>query len=201
MPISKSDKKYTYADYLTWSDDERWEVIDGIPYLMAAPSWEHQAISNDLPAQFNFYLRGKRCQVFTAPFDLCLPGPEESDKESTTVIQPDLLIICDASKLKGTGYFGVPELVVEIESSSSAKIDKIIKFNKYEKAGIPEYWIIEPVNKVISVFILQNKHYGRPQYYGIRDTDDNISENINDVIKVSIFPDLEIDLKRVFVRV
>jgi len=200
MPIPKSNKKYTYADYLTWSDDERWEVIDGTPYLMAAPSWEYQAISNDLSAQFNLYLQGKRCQVFTAPFDLRLPEPKKSDEESTTIIQPDLVIICDASKLKGTGYFGIPELVVEIESPSSAKMDKIIKFNKYEKAGVPEYWIVEPVNKVVSVFTLQDKYYGRPKYYGIRDTN-NVSEDINDVIRVSVLPDLEIDLKRVFARI
>lgn len=189
MPFPKAKEKYTYADYLTWPEGERWEIINGVPYMQAAPSWQHQAISGNIFGQFYEYLKDKSCQIFAAPFDLCIPELNERDEEISNVIsQPDIVIICDKSKLRKTGFFGVPELIIEIISPSTARMDKITKFNKFEKAGVKEYWIVEPEQKIVSVFVLQsNNRYGRP---------DVLSED--DQIVVSILPDLAIDLKPVF---
>ncbi|WP_088188834.1 Uma2 family endonuclease [Desulfosporosinus sp. FKA] len=189
MPIPESKEKYTYADYLTWPEGERWEIIDGIPYRQAAPTWQHQSISRELLRQLSNYLLHKTCQVFAAPFDLCIPELNETDEEISNVVsQPDIAVICDESKLRKTGYFGTPELVMEITSPSTARNDKLVKFNKYEKAGVREYWIVEPEIKIVSVFTLQNnKKYGRPDVF---------SEEGQ--ISVSIFPDLIIDLEPVF---
>lgn len=188
MPLSQEEKKCTYADYLKFPSDERWEVIDGIPYLQSAPTWQHQAVSIQLASQFNAYLKGKPCRVFTAPFDLCIPELDESDEEISNIIsQPDIVVVCDQSRLRKTGYFGVPSLIVEISSSSTARNDKLFKFNKFEKTGVKEYWIVEPDAKLVSVFILQNSRYGRPEIF-----------TETDKVEVSIFPDLVIDLSTVF---
>lgn len=188
MPIPHSDKKYTYADYLTWPEDERWEILDGVPYMQSAPTWQHQSVSRELMLQFGEYLRKKPCQVFAAPFDLRLPESEEKDEDITNVIQPDIVVICDNEGLKGTGYCGTPTLLIEITSPSTSKMERLYKFNKYEKAGVKEYWIVEPEGKIVSVFILQdNGRYGRPDVYSEEDE-----------IKISVFPDLTVDLKPVF---
>lgn len=188
MSIPQSDKKYNYADYLTWDEDERWEIIDGVPHMQSAPTWQHQSISVELVSQFNTYLKRSPCRVFAAPFDLCIPENAEADEEISNVVQPDIVIICDVTRLRKTGYFGIPSLIVEISSPSTARNDKLIKFNKYEKAGVKEYWIVEPENKLISVFTLQdNQRYGRPDVY---------SED--DEITVNSFSNTIIDLKPVF---
>jgi len=192
MSSSSEERKYTYADYLTWPEGERWEIIDGVPYMQAAPTWQHQAISVELTSQFNTYLKGKPCRVFAAPFDLCIPDYNEKDEEISNIIsQPDIVVVCDESKLRKTGYFGIPALIIEISSPSTIRIDKVLKFNKFEKAGVKEYWIVEPEGKFISAFTLQeNKRYGRPEIY----TDE-------DKIQVSGFPNLEIDLGTVFEKI
>lgn len=191
MPIFQNNakQKYTYTDYLTWPEGERWEIIEGIPYMQSAPTWQHQAISGDIFSQFYEYLKDKPCRVFAAPFDLCISEDNEDDEEISNLIsQPDIVVVCDESKLRKTGYFGVPSLIVEISSPSTARKDKILKFNKFEMAGVKEYWIVEPENKLVNVFFLQeNKRYGRPDIYSDEDK-----------IKVYTFPDLIIDLKSVF---
>lgn len=190
MPLPKENRKYTYSDYLTWPEGERWELIDGVPYLQAAPTWQHQAIVSNIITRFNTYLQDKSCFAFPAPFDLIL-GEEENDEDVTNILQPDVVIICDKSRLRKTGYFGVPELIIEVVSPSTSKMDRVFKFNKYEKAGVKEYWIIEPEGKFVSVFNLQNnKRYGRPETYTEEDT-----------MQVSTFSDLRIDLATIFATV
>lgn len=188
VPLSQENRKYTYSDYLSWPDNERWEIINGVPYMQAAPTWQHQAVSVELTSQFNTFLKGKTCQVFASPFDLRLPEGNEQDEDTTFVVQPDIAVVCDRSGLKGSGYYGVPTLIIEISSPSTAKSDKIWKFNKYEQAGVKEYWIVEPEAKLVTVFTLQdNNRYGRPESFTEEDN-----------VKVSVFPDLIIDLKPVF---
>lgn len=188
MSIPETNKKYTYADYLTWPENERWEILDGTAYMQSAPSWQHQSISSELHRQFANHLTNGPCRVFAAPFDLRLPELEENDEDVTNVLQPDLTVICDSSRLKGTGYYGIPTLVIEITSPSTGKMDRLFKFNKYEEAGVQEYWIVEPELKIVSVFVLQdNKRYGRPEVYAEDDS-----------IRVNIFPDLTIALDSVF---
>ncbi|MCB8817233.1 Uma2 family endonuclease [Desulfosporosinus shakirovi] len=190
MSLSKEKEKYTFADYLQFPDSERWEIIDGISYMQSAPTWQHQSISRELMLQFGEYLRNNQCQVFAAPFDLRLPEIEEKDIEEdvTNVYQPDLLVVCDNSRLRGTGYYGVPSLIIEILSPSTVRIDRLLKFNIYEKVGVKEYWIVEPDNKLVNVFVLEdNKRYGRIELY-----------TETDKVTVSIFPDLVVDLNKVF---
>ncbi|OLN33165.1 Uma2 family endonuclease [Desulfosporosinus metallidurans] len=188
MPLSKEAKKYTYADYLEFPDDERWEIIDGVPHMQSAPTWQHQTILLELATQLRNYLSDKECRAFISPFDLRLPKIDEDDEHATIVIQPDILVICDKSKLKGTGYCGTPELVIEILSPPTERIDRLTKFWAYEKAGVKEYWIVAPDTKIVSIFTLQdNNRYGRPELYTDADS-----------VEVSIFPDLAIDLSTVF---
>ncbi|AOY76002.1 Uma2 family endonuclease [Clostridium formicaceticum] len=187
MPLPKPEQKYSYADYLTWNENERWEIFDGVPYMQAAPTRIHQEISMELATQFHTYLKGKTCRVFAAPFCVRL-DIEKNDNDIKNVVEPDITIVCDGSKLDDRGCKGSPDMIVEILSPSTGKTDKLIKFNKYEKAGVKEYWIVEPDQKLVSVFLLQpNSRYGRPEIYSDEDT-----------ITISIFKDLEIDLKTVF---
>ncbi len=191
MPSQQENKKYTFADYLAWPENERWEIIDGVPIMPAAPTWQHQAISRELLTQFNNYLKDKSCQVFASPFDLRLPETNEKDEETTFVVQPDILVVCDKDGLKGTGYYGTPTLVIEITSPSTSRNDKVWKFNRYEQAGVKEYWIVEPDGKFISVFtLLPNNRYGRPESY-----------IETEVVEVSIFPDFTVDLKPIFEKI
>ncbi len=189
MPLSQDGKKYTYADYLTWPEDERWEIIDGVPYLQATPTPIHQEILTELVRQIANYLTHKPCKVYPAPFCVRLPlDHEKTENDIKNIVEPDITIVCDKSKIDEKGCNGAPDLIIEIISPSSIKKDRIVKFNKYEKAGVKEYWIIEPEEKIVSVFVLQNNQtYGRPKLY----TDDN-------KITVAIFPDLIIDLVDVF---
>jgi len=189
MQIPNEKKIFSYADYLTWPENERCEIIDGIAYMQAAPSPLHQEISGALFAQFYNYLLGKPCKVYHSPFCVRLTeGTEETNSDIRKVVEPDITIVCDKSKIDEKGCNGTPDMIIEVTSPSSIKIDRVLKFNKYEKAGVREYWIVEPEGKLVSVFVLQdNMRYGRPEIYT---EDDNI--------RVSIFPDLEIDLSIVF---
>lgn len=189
MPLLKKEKQYTYADYLSWSEDERWEIIDGVPYLHAAPSPTHQLVSGELHRQFANYLQGKTCKAYLAPFCVRLiNGDEKQNEDIKKVVEPDITIVCDKSKIDEKGCSGTPDLIIEVMSPSSIKHDRVTKFNIYEKSGVKEYWIVEPEGKIISVFILQsNDRYGRPEIY----TEDG-------KITVSIFPDLVVDLDFVF---
>lgn len=187
MPLPKPEQKYSYADYLTWDENERWEIIDGVPYMQAAPSRVHQEISGELYLQFGTYLKGKPCKVYHAPFCVRL-DIEKNDTDVKNVVEPDITIVCDSNKLDERGCKGSPDMIVEILSPSTGKKDRVDKFNKYEKSGVTEYWVVEPDQKIVSVFLLQNNsRYGRPEMY-----------TEEDKIKVSIFPELEIDLKPVF---
>lgn len=189
MALPQEDRLYTYADYLTWREDERVEIIDGVPYMQATPSPDHQLISGELFRQFANYLLGKSCKVYHAPFSVRLTkGDEKKDEDINKVFEPDITVVCDQSKIDKKGCNGTPDLIIEIISPSSIKHDRVTKFNQYAKAGVIEYWIVEPEAKLASVFILQSDgRYGKLEIY----TED---EKIN----VSVFPDLIVDLSTVF---
>lgn len=189
LPHKRQIKIYTYRDYASWPEEERCEIIDGVLYMQAAPSRIHQEILMELSRQIANYLAGKPCKVYPAPFCVRLPdGDEKSDKDIKTVVEPDISIVCDQSKLDEQGCIGAPDMLIEITSPSSVRKDRLEKFYKYEKAGVREYWIVEPEEKLVSVFVLgANNKYGRPDIY-----------TEGDEIKVSIFPDLIISLKGIF---
>jgi Uma2 family endonuclease len=190
MPQPQLERNnYNFGNYLTWSEEKRWEIIDGIPYMMTAPSRTHQEISMELTFQIRTFLNNKSCKVYAAPFGVRFPkGNEKSDQEIATVVEPDITVVCDQSKLDDQGCKGTPDFIIEIVSPSSVKIDMLNKFYLYEKEGVKEYWIVEPNGKIVTVFILgDNGRYGRPEVY----SEDN-------EIQVNVFKDLKINLKPVF---
>ena len=156
-PVLQEPVRFTYEDYCTWDDDERWELIDGIAYAMAAPSYIHQSISSSIHVQIGQFLRGKTCKVFSAPFDVRFNPNSKAD----TVVQPDIVIICDKSKHDERGGIGVPDMVVEILSPSSVTHDMLRKYGLYLKAGVREYWIVDPWEKIVITHVLQNGKYER----------------------------------------
>ncbi len=182
-------KTYTYADYLLWQFQERVELIKGyIMKMSPAPSMAHQRVSSNLTGVLYENMKRKPCSVFVAPFDVRLPI--KSVKKDSTVVQPDLCIICDESKLDEKGCNGVPDLMVEIISPNNSKHDVKTKFNLYQEAGVSEYWIIEPYDKIVFIYTLKDG-----QYVGLRP----FTEEEN--VESPLFPDLQIDLADVFYRV
>ncbi len=182
-------KTYNYSDYLLWEFKERVELIKGFIIKMSpAPSLGHQRVSQNLSGCFYENLKRKPCSVFVAPFDVRLPI--KSAKKDTTVVQPDLCIICDENKLDEKGCNGTPDLMVEIISPNNSKHDINTKFNLYKEAGVLEYWIIEPYDKLLLVYTLKDEEYiGLPPQ----------TEGEN--IKSPLFPELNIALEDVFYKV
>jgi Uma2 family endonuclease len=143
-------------------DDKRRELYNGFVQMMTpAPSRLHQRISSGIHGQFWNQLRKHKCEVYHAPFDVRFPSQygEISDDKIYTVVQPDITIVCDKSKLDGKGCIGSPELIIEILSHSSAKNDVEEKFKLYEENGINEYWIIHPNDQTATIFSLENGKY------------------------------------------
>ncbi len=149
-------KTYTYADYLTWQFTEWVELLRGKVAQMAGASRTHQSISRNLTAILYAHFRGQRCRLFAAPLDVRLTtaGPNAADDAITTVVQPDLLVVCDTAKLDERGCVGAPDWVIEILSPGTATRDWKAKFDLYEEAGVGEYWIVAPKERNISIFTL-----------------------------------------------
>ncbi|HOV13991.1 MAG TPA: Uma2 family endonuclease [Spirochaetota bacterium] len=183
------NEKYTYKDYLDFPENIRCELINGVIYNMSpAPRRYHQKISTRLLVKFFNYLENKPCEVYDAPFDVRLPlTKENSDFLINTVVQPDIVVVCDKFKLDDAGCLGAPDLIVEIISESTASKDLKIKFNLYEKVGVKEYWIVFPDEKIIQIFKLKNGEYGKPEVFGL-----------DDKIVVGLFPDLTIEVNDLF---
>ncbi len=189
MPLAeKMDKKYSYADYLVWDDERRWEIINGALYDMTpAPLEEHQAISGIIHGEFYIFFKDKPCRVYHAPFDVRFGLSSAEDSEINTVVQPDISVICDERKLDKRGAIGAPDLIVEILSPSTSHKDQSIKFNIYEQYGVKEYWIVDPGNKYIQIFILEKGKFRE---------DGLFEENSTAVSK--IFKGLKIPLSLIF---
>lgn len=151
-------KQYTYADYLKWEFSDRVELIKGfIKKMSPAPKRIHQDYSRNLTFAILEKIKNKPCKLYTAPFDVRLPIP--SKKKNSTVVQPDICIVCDKSKLDEAGCNGAPDLIVEILSPGNSKHDVDTKFSLYEEAGVKEYWLVEPVEKMVLVYSLQDGKY------------------------------------------
>jgi Uma2 family endonuclease len=168
----KKKEKYTYGDYLKWPDNIKCEIINGVVYDMApAPLRKHQAIARDILVQIAGFLKDKSCRVYAAPFDVRLPNKGVKNDQIDTVVQPDISVICDRKKLDERGCVGAPDLIIEIVSSGTASKDLKEKFALYERHGVKEYWIVQPEEKMIMVFIRgKNNEYGKPRVYSSEDT-------------------------------
>ncbi|MFP3043157.1 Uma2 family endonuclease [Treponema primitia] len=182
LPLEKS--YYTYADYLEWDEDVRAEIIDGEVFMLATPDLTHQIISRALFRQIDAFLNGKPCQPFYAPVSVRL-HPVEDDSDDT-VFEPDIIVVCDPSKLDKRGCNGAPDLVIEILSPSTARHDKVLKFNKYQDAGVREYWIVDPDTQSVQICVLENGRY--------------ILSSFDDTgtAPITALPGCTIDLKAVF---
>lgn len=151
---------YTLADILSWDEDVRVELIEGYPVMLASPTRIHQRISRLLVKQLENYLDGKKCEVYYAPFSVRLFEQDgDSPEDIDTVVEPDLSVICDPSKLDDIGCKGAPDLIIEILSPSSKRHDMVTKFNLYRRAGVREYWIVDPDGKTVQTYILENGYY------------------------------------------
>jgi Uma2 family endonuclease len=160
MELRKENHSYTYADYRTWDNGQRWEIIEGAPCLMSpAPTFAHQQLCGEVFGQLREYLKGKPCQAALAPLDVRF---EDNDR-TNTVVQPDVMVICDKTKIKKEGCVGAPDVVFEVLSPTTASRDMITKYSLYEKHGVREYWVIDPEEKTLVRFSLQDGQYQRSQ--------------------------------------
>lgn len=186
----KLNTEFSYKDYLSWDEkNERWEIINGVAYDMSpAPTRKHQDISRNISIKLANYLEDKECTVYIAPFDVRLPDGFQADDEIKTVVQPDISVFCDEDKLDDRGAVGAPDLIIEILSPSTAAKDLKEKFFLYESAGVKEYWIVDPPNETLAVYMLdKDGKYPRGVVYAGEDK-----------VKVGIFENLEIKMEDVF---
>jgi len=184
---AKRKKQYSYADYLTWENDQRCEIIDGDVFAMNSPGSSHQRIVREISTQLAVFFAGKECEVFYAPLDVIFCSDARTDSEIRTVVQPDIMVVCDRAKIEERGIIGPPDLIVEVSSPSTASHDNIRKRALYEREGVDEFWIVSPGDRLVRVY---KRSAGRF----------NVEEVFDDeaVITVERFPGLSIDLKKVF---
>ena len=188
MGLPRRDIEYhTYADYCSWPDDVRYELIDGVAYAMGpAPVRRHQGILLELARQVANILEGSPCRPYIAPFDVRLPKTDEIDDEVNTVVQPDLVVICDRAKLDDKGCRGAPDWVVEVLSPSTAGHDQILKRALYQRVGVREYWLVHPVDRIVTIYTLDAGSYGAPDVRELVGT-----------LAVGVLPEIVIDWERV----
>lgn len=188
MALPAENKRYTFADVLTWDESERVEIINGEAFMMAPPSRRHQEISGELFGQLRDYLKGKNCKVYHAPFAVRLfeengDYPEDVD----TMVEPDISVVCDPGKLDEYGCKGAPDLIIEILSPSTRRHDRMTKFELYRRAGVREYWIVDPDSRDVQAFVLDDGRYFVKGYGAAEDK-----------MKVDVLEDCVIDLSAVF---
>ena len=176
---------YTYADYLKWQFDERPELFRGKIYKLSAPDTKHQVLSGNILVPIALFLKKKSCKVFAAPFDVRLPVKNrKKDDEVFTVVQPDVCVIYDEAKIDSRGCCAAPDLIVEILSPGNSKKEIRLKHELYEEAGVKEYWIVNPEEENIVVFVLneEGKFSGLKMYAG----DDSIQRFAVTGLKVNL---------------
>lgn len=184
------DETYSYADYLTWQFQERLELIKGKIFKMSpAPSRNHQVILRKLNRFLDRYFEGKSCDLYFAPFDVRFLDKKKSttDKNIYTVVQPDLCVVCDIEKLDDRGCNGSPDLVIEILSPGNSKKEMGIKFDLYEENEVKEYWIVDPTEKSIFIYTLQNT-----KYIGLKPCIEGSK------ITSPLFPELDFEIETIF---
>jgi len=180
--------RVSYADYLANEDNERFELLDGEIVMFSSPSRIHQKITGEIFRQLANFLDGKKCEVYSAPFDVRLfEKAEDTPKDVYTVVQPDILVVCDTEKLDDGGCKGAPDMVIEVLSPSTAQYDWDDKWEKYQQAGVREYWIVDFQNKLVYVFLLQDGHFFRHKVY-----------NKTETAQVNVLDGCSIDLSKVF---
>lgn len=188
MPLPAKQERFTFADVLTWDEGEHIEIINGEAFMMATPSSRHQEVSGELFRQLANFLEGKQCKVYPAPFGVRLfeqagDRPEDVD----TMVEPDISVVCDRSKIDRHGCKGAPDLIIEILSPSTRRHDRLVKLNLYQRAEVREYWIVDPDNESVQVFTLDGGALKIREDYGRED-----------VAKVNVLDGCFIELSKVF---
>jgi len=185
----RANERYRYSDYEKWPEDERWELIAGEAWDMSpAPSASHQIIISRFNLILGNYLTDKNCLSIVAPFDVRFPDSrDESANDTDTVVQPDISVICDPSRIDKKGCKGAPDIVVEILSPSTGYKDETAKFKLYEKHGVKEYWIVNPETHAVLLYFFENGEFAKPVYFKRKE-----------ILKSRVLTDLEIPLEEVF---
>lgn len=189
MALPAEKRRYTFADALEWEEGEQAEIIDGEVLLFSTPSSRHQDISVELTRQFANYLEGKQCKVYHAPFGVRLFEQDgDTPEDVDTVVQPDLSVVCDRGKIDKYGCKGAPDMVLEILSPSTQRHDRLVKLNLYQRAGVREYWIVNPEDQTVQVMLLDKS--GVLQLHEVYGRED--------VAKVNVLEGCFIELSKVF---
>jgi Uma2 family endonuclease len=174
------EQKWTYTDYLTWDDGQRWEIIDGEAYAMSpAPVLRHQVIIGNIFTLFHVFLRGKSCRPFIAPTDVVF--------DDENVVQPDMVVVCDPNKLAGANIQGAPDLIIEILSPATNLRDRRKKKALYERFGVKEYLIVDPVAETVDRYLLVDEKYGAPEIF-----------DWSEPLTLHLFPELTLNLWEIF---
>lgn len=188
MALPAKKAHYTFADYLTWGEHERMELLDGEAVMMAPPSRIHQEILTELTRQLANFLEGKPCKVYPAPFGVRLfENDGDAPEDVNTVVEPDISVVCSHSKLDEYGCKGASDLIIEILSPSTARHDRLVKLGQYQRAAVREYWIVSPAERTVQVFLLEGRSLLPHEVYG--DTG---------VAKVNVLDGCFIELEKVF---
>jgi Uma2 family endonuclease len=192
MTVTQRDtQRHTYGDYLEWSRDYGHEIIDGVAYVREPPSPSriHQELVGALYYELCRALEGRSVSVYVAPLDVRLPRSDESDDEIETVVQPDVFIVCDHGKTDERGVRGAPDWLAEVLSPSTASYDQSVKIPVYERAGVPEVWLIHPTDRTLAIYRLEDGRYGRPIY-----------QELKGQTLLSAVPNISIDWDRTMMR-
>ena len=153
MPqLAVKSGEFTFADYMRWPEHEHWELIDGEARAIAPPIWAHQSVVSEVFRQIANALVGKPCQARVAPVGVRLPKRNEADAETRTVFEPDILVVCDASKIDAKGVRGAPDVIIEVLTPSTAGFDQVEKRHAYDRAGVRELWLIDVAGGVLTIY-------------------------------------------------
>lgn len=187
--VLPKERHVTYADYASWGEDTRCEVLDGVVISYNfSPSVNHQVVLGNLHHLFKKHFDGRSCDVFMAPLDVYLFADDKGPHEETDHwVEPDLFVLCDEQTRGERGIYGAPNLIIEILSPSNPKNDKVYKLNKYEQAGVEEYWIVDPFYKMVDVYLLREETLQLAPSLGIEDA-----------VTSDLFQHLSVELKQVF---
>ncbi|MBI5610049.1 MAG: Uma2 family endonuclease [Deltaproteobacteria bacterium] len=184
---TETPQHLTWSDYQHWSGPQRWELIDGQARAMSpAPGVLHQDVVLEIASQAKQFLEDKPGRAFVAPLDVRLPQHDEADEQVDTVVQPDVLVVCDPSKLDERGVRGAPDWVVEVISPGTAGYDQVRKRRVYERAGVREFWLVHPQDRLAILYRHDGKAFGRPDVLELEGSSE-----------VAVLPGLVIDWSRV----
>ena len=182
------NKIYSYADYYKWKFEERVELIKGRIFKMSpAPTSAHQVISREISGHLWLFLKGKTCEVYSAPFDVRIPRKSKEDMDIITVVQPDICVVCDPAKIDKKGCIGAPDIVIEILSPANSEKELKYKYEVYEESGMKEYWVVFPQEKTLLIYTLTDGIFV-PSRLMVK----------GDLVSSTLLPGFSLDLSEIF---